>query len=89
MVQGAYPNAFRVAATDPMKAILDGAEQIEIFSLHPRPQDGGTFHGSKVLGKTSVQYAPGMSVRSFAGPILLMAGLLLAAIWWVPVPRKS
>jgi hypothetical protein len=42
-----------------------------------------------VLGKTSVQYAPGVSVRLFAWPILLIAGGLVAAIWWVPVPRKS
>jgi len=42
-----------------------------------------------VLGKTSVQYAPGVSVRLFAWPILLMAAGFLAVIWWVPVPRKS
>jgi hypothetical protein len=42
-----------------------------------------------VLGKTSVQYAPGLSVRPTAWPLLLIAAVCLAAIWWLPVHRKS
>jgi hypothetical protein len=42
-----------------------------------------------VLGKTSVQYAPGLSVRPTAWPILLTVAVLLAAIWGLPMRRKS
>ena len=43
---------------DAVKAVLDGAEKFELYSLDPdrmnRPTDGG-FHGWKVLGKTEVK----------------------------------
>jgi hypothetical protein len=42
-----------------------------------------------VLGKTSVQYAPGLSLRPTPWPIFLAAALVLAGIWWLPIPRKS
>ena len=42
-----------------------------------------------VLGKTGAQYAPSLSDRPSALPILLPAAIVLVAIWWLPSIRRS
>jgi hypothetical protein len=42
-----------------------------------------------VLGKTAAQYAPSLSDRPSAWPVLLPAAAVLAAIWWLPPIRKK
>jgi hypothetical protein len=42
-----------------------------------------------VLGKTAAQYAPSLSDRPSAWPVLLLAAAVLAAIWWLPPIRKK
>lgn len=40
-----------------LQAILDKAEEFELYSLSPEPQKEDAFHGWKVLGKTTVKDA--------------------------------